>query len=95
MVSGRPDESSWNVAARKKAIRLNAQATKGRLRLVGSWGEKPIEDLEVACAASGAVDKLIRQTVADARRQGCSWSQIGMALGISKQAAWERFSGEK
>jgi hypothetical protein len=80
---------------RAKSIRLNARATKGRLRLVGTWGKKPLEDLRVACGASGAVEKLIRQTVADARRQGCTWAEIGEALGMSKQSAWERFSGEE
>jgi hypothetical protein len=83
------------MSVRTKAIRLNAQADKGRLRLAGSWGKRPIEDLRVACAASGAVDKLIRQTVVEARRQGCSWAEIGRSLGISKQSAWERFSGEE
>ncbi len=82
------------MSIRAKAIRLDAQATKGRLRLVGTWGKKPLEDLRVACGASVAVDKLIRQTVEDARRKGCTWAEIGHALGISKQSAWERFSGE-
>jgi hypothetical protein len=82
------------MSVRARAIRLNAQADKGRLRLVGSWGKRPLEDLRVACAASGAVDKLIRQTVADARRPGSAWAEIGRSLGISKQSAWERFSGE-
>ncbi|HEX2424928.1 MAG TPA: AsnC family protein [Actinomycetota bacterium] len=83
------------MSVRAKSIRLKAQATKGRLRLVGNWGDKPLDDLRVACAASGAVDKLIRQTVEDARRHGYSWAEIGRALGISKQSAWERFSGEE
>ena len=83
------------MSMRAKSIRLDAQATKGRLRLVGTWGKKPLEDLRVAWGAAGAVDKLIRQTVEDARRQGCTWAEIGQALGISKQSAWERFSGEE
>ena len=29
--------------------------------------------------------------VREARRQGASWGQIGEALGIAKQSAWERF----
>lgn len=82
------------MSVRTKAIRLDAQADKGRLRLIGTWGKKPIEDLRVACGAAGAVDKLIRQTVEEARGQGCTWAEIGHALGISKQSAWERFSGE-
>jgi hypothetical protein len=83
------------MSVRTKSIRLHAQATKGRLRLVGAWGKKPLEDLRVACGALGAVNKLIRQTVEDAREQGCSWAEIGQALGMSKQSAWERFSGEE
>jgi uncharacterized NAD(P)/FAD-binding protein YdhS len=82
------------MSMRAKAIRLDSQATRGRLRLVGTWGKRPLEDLLVASAASRAVDKLIRQTVEDARRQGCTWAQIGHALGMSKQSAWERFSGD-
>jgi uncharacterized NAD(P)/FAD-binding protein YdhS len=83
------------MSVRAKAIRLEALAAGGRLRLIGTWGKKPLEDLRVACGASGAVDKLIRQTVADARRQGCTWADIGRALVMSKQSAWERFSGEE
>jgi hypothetical protein len=30
-----------------------------------------------------------------ARADGCSWTEVGEALGTSKQAAWERFSGEE
>lgn len=37
------------------------------------------------------LDDLITARVADARRYGASWSQIGGALGISKQAAQKRY----
>lgn len=40
---------------------------------------------------AGSIGRLVRQ----ARAQGSSWTDIGAALGISKQAAWERFSGEE
>jgi hypothetical protein len=83
------------MSVRTKSIRLHAEATKGRLRLTGTWGEKPLDDLLVACGALGAVNKLIRQTVEDARRQSCTWAEIGRALGMSRQSAWERFSGEE
>jgi hypothetical protein len=35
-----------------------------------------------------------RLLVARARRQGRSWSEIGAALGVSKQAAWQLFNDE-
>ena len=34
-------------------------------------------------------------TVRELRRRGVTWSRIGAALGSSRQAAWERFSGEE
>jgi hypothetical protein len=30
-----------------------------------------------------------------ARMEGCSWRMIGVALGTTTQAAWERFSGHE
>jgi hypothetical protein len=33
--------------------------------------------------------------VALARDQGRSWTEIGRALGVTKQTAWARFSGEE
>ena len=78
-----------------KSIHLVGTGSKARLRTIGTWGERPLDDLSVACQASTAVDKLIRQTVAEARKQGCSWAEIGQALRVTKQSAWERFSGEE
>ena len=41
------------------------------------------------------IDQGRRQLVAEARRlhdeERISWSEIGKALGVSRQAAWERF----
>lgn len=36
-------------------------------------------------------DELIGQFVAEARQAGCSWTEIGQRIGVSKQAARERF----
>ena len=36
-------------------------------------------------------DQLLDRFVAQARRDGCSWTEIGETLGISKQAAHQRF----
>src|SRR5665213_3331943 len=35
-----------------------------------------------------------RVLIAQARSQGQPWSEIGTALGVSKQAAWELYNGE-
>jgi len=39
-------------------------------------------------------DKTV-EVVALARREGKTWTAIGEALGMSKQAAWERYSNEE
>jgi hypothetical protein len=46
--------------------------------------------------ADGAakVEDKIQELVAYCRQAGKSWTQIGQALGMTKQSAWERFSGE-
>lgn len=45
---------------------------------------------EAADAADTAAENL-RQAVAEARANGESWGTIGMALGVSRQAAQQRF----
>ncbi len=55
----------------------------------------PLDRLSVA-AAKGAelaaeADALIDHFVAEARRGGCSWTEIGERLGVTKQAVRERF----
>jgi hypothetical protein len=49
-----------------------------------------------ACEASvAALRQLQRARVDMLRRREVSWAAIGEALGVSRQAAWERFSSEK
>lgn len=51
--------------------------------------------LLVALADGAAkVDDKIEELVAHCRASGKSWAEIGQALGITKQSAWEKFSGE-
>jgi len=59
-------------------------------------GGSPLDRVEAALAiseelASGA-DELIGHFVAQARQAGCSWTQIGERMGVSKQAARQRFT---
>lgn len=41
------------------------------------------------------VEANLRSWVLELRRRGVTWSAIGVALGITRQSAWERFSGEE
>ena len=64
----------------------------------GSWNEQPDDELLASLARIQAVvvqvDAALHDHVAILRGRGISWTRIGQALGVSKQAAWERFSGE-
>jgi hypothetical protein len=64
----------------------------------GSWNEQPDDELLASLARIQAVVSQTNAAVHDhvgiLRDRGISWTRIGEALGVSKQAAWERFSGE-
>jgi hypothetical protein len=49
--------------------------------------------VRTAADLRGAGDELLDHFVGAARAEGCSWSEIGGVLGISKQGAQQRFTG--
>jgi hypothetical protein len=53
-----------------------------------------LASLARAQAVAPQVDAAMHDYVGILRARGVSWTRIGAALGVSKQAAWERFSGE-
>jgi hypothetical protein len=65
---------------------------------LGSRNDRSDGDLLASLARNQAVvqqvDAAVHDHVAILRTRGISWTRIGEALGVSKQAAWERFSGE-
>jgi hypothetical protein len=65
---------------------------------VDGWKERPDNELLANLARAqvlvSQVDSGVHEYVDVLRSRGISWTRIGEALGVSKQAAWERFSGE-
>jgi ClpX C4-type zinc finger protein len=63
----------------------------------GAWDEAPDDELLAGLARIQAVvsqvDAAVHDHVDALRARGISWTRIGEALGVSRQAAWERFSG--
>jgi hypothetical protein len=55
----------------------------------------PLEQLRRATHVAGELtdlgDRLLDHFVAAARSEGCSWAEVGQVLGVSKQAAQQRF----
>ena len=64
----------------------------------GAWNERSdddlLADLALVQAAVSQADAAVHDYVDVLRGRGISWTRIAEALGVSKQAAWERFSGE-
>ena len=74
-------------------IELPALIAEVRRRVAGS----PLDEIEAALAVSdelqAGADDLVGHFVTQARHAGCSWTEIGQRLGVSKQAARQRFTG--
>ncbi|MFF3444303.1 ClpX C4-type zinc finger protein [Streptosporangium sp. NPDC002721] len=57
--------------------------------------EQILELLPRVALVSGQVEANLRVWVVRLRDRGVTWSRIGAALGMTRQSAWERFSGEE
>jgi hypothetical protein len=65
-----------------------------------SWQQEvPLEDvmttLPRVAAGSRQVEEHLTHWVRKARSLGATWAAIGAALDMTRQSAWERFSGEE
>ena len=62
------------------------------LTIDGDWRSDPLKLLAGIREGNHNMDEWQRKAVEAARQQGRSWDEIGTACGVSRQAAWERFS---
>jgi ATP-dependent protease Clp ATPase subunit len=58
----------------------------------GMTDEQLLGALRPCEATVEATRSVLQQQIETLRQRGVSWAAIGNALGISRQAAWERFS---
>jgi hypothetical protein len=54
--------------------------------------EQLLSSLQPAAAAADSMRGVLQTQVDTLRKRGVSWAMIGDSLGISRQAAWERFA---
>jgi len=52
---------------------------------------QPVQSITKLCRESLRIEKALTELVLAAREQGHTWTEIGQALGTTKQAAWRRF----
>ena len=61
----------------------------------GLSDDELLDEMVRAHGAHQNVDRAVKRHVAALRDRGVSWARIGEALGMARQSAWERFSGEE
>jgi ATP-dependent Clp protease ATP-binding subunit ClpX len=57
--------------------------------------EEILGHLPRVAAAGAQVDANLQARITLLRQRGVTWARIGTALGMTRQSAWERFSGEE
>lgn len=82
-----------------ECVRLCNDVLAGkRLEGVRLWDDQSNEELMATMVRVASlkqhVDRAVGRIARRLRSRGTTWTAIGEALGITKQSAWERFSGE-
>jgi len=60
--------------------------------ITGDSSTDPLTVINGITAGVKGMEPPLRAAVKLARQQGHTWEEIGKALGVSRQSAWERFS---
>ena len=84
-------QKSPALLARSVALNVGSRAYQQAIERMDN-GES-VHALQAVAAAQAGVDVIARQAVAMARAEGTTWAVIGAALGVTKQAAQQRYGG--
>ncbi|TVZ01817.1 hypothetical protein EAS64_30700 [Trebonia kvetii] len=80
----------------EKKVRVRRMSEKVRvgidMDITGDWSADPLTVINGIAAGVKGMEPPLRAAVKLARQQGRTWEEIGKALGVSRQSAWERFS---
>jgi hypothetical protein len=77
------------------SAQIIAEETGDRPRLASveaMTDEQLFQGLRQAAAAAAQAEYGLHERIAELRGRGHTWTQLGTALGVSRQAAWERFA---
>lgn len=77
----------------------DAVTSRTRAQPLKAWDglsdDELLAEMVKAHAAHDNVDRGVARHVAALRARKVSWARVGEALGMTRQSAWERFSGEE
>jgi hypothetical protein len=67
----------------------------GRTQVASGLPSAELAELMAAAAGLAGAQERLGRALAGARSAGASWAQVGDALGISRQAAQQRYGGRR
>ena len=84
----------WALSATCSAASLMLSGYPDSMRVIDTDAlpADPLEALRELSRVDSELESLRRDRVEAARRAGVSWEQIGEALGMSRQSAWEYYT---
>jgi CRP-like cAMP-binding protein len=71
--------------------RRELEAIEHLARQISDRDARPVDRLGLAVRLERSHERLMRELVASARRQGVTWQQIGDQLGVPRQTAHRRY----
>lgn len=78
---------------------LEQETTSPRRPRLPMWesmtDEQILAHIPKIAAVHSQVENSLREWVHELRHRGVTWERIGSALGMTRQSAWGRFSGEE
>jgi hypothetical protein len=77
----------------KRSTRRKAAHVETSVSIEGA-DRDPLGALRGLAGSMRGVQRIVPDVVKLARDQRYTWAEIGDALGITRQSAWERFNGE-
>jgi hypothetical protein len=83
-----------------ECVRLCEQLLSGQPKstfppLDGKSDDELLAEMVQLDSSRGQVEAAVQERVLRLRSRSVTWARIGAALSISRQSAWERFSGEE
>lgn len=73
-------------------VSTNSSHLKTPFAVESSPVEEILAHLSNLASASAELDERLASCVGEARSVEATWEQIGQALGVTRQSAWQRFS---
>ncbi|KOG31850.1 MULTISPECIES: ClpX C4-type zinc finger protein [Streptomyces] len=83
------------LAERIVAGTIGEPSAQGIRAWVSMTDEEILNHLPRVAAEIDRAEAELRLWVQELRRRGVTWTRIGETFGITRQSAWERFSGEE